>query len=85
MMARLAGELVVRSSADRASRLMRGRVAIVIEDMLVVVVVLVEGVDLNGRKQQAKSKIAKGVTGCCLQRNKDRKSRTSRDAEDSDI
>lgn len=34
-MARLLGVLVDRSSADRASRLIRGRVAMLIEDIVV--------------------------------------------------
>lgn len=47
--ASLLGVLVDRSSADRASRLIRGRVAMLIED-IVVAIVLVEGTDLGGRK-----------------------------------
>lgn len=55
--ARLLGVLVDRSSADRASRLIRGRVAMLIED-IVVAIVLVEGTDSGGRKSN-KSKIEK--------------------------
>lgn len=44
--ARLLGEPVDKSNADRASRLMRGRVAMLIEDMVVVGSV-VEGMDLS--------------------------------------
>lgn len=41
-MARSLSLLVDRSSADRASRLIRGRVAMLIEDIVVAVVVLLK-------------------------------------------